>query len=74
MNLPWTKPEENDRVELVDIRNTEGRKHEEKKYMSQDEVASEITELGNLAEELTAGLRERVPTHVVPLTGPPSDV
>lgn len=42
--------------------------------MAEDEVTGKHAKLGNLAEELAAGLRERVPAHVVPLAGPPGNI
>ena len=61
-------------MELVNIRHQENRQHKEQQEMAEDEVASEIAKLGDLAEELATRLRERMPAHVVPFAGPPGDV
>lgn len=42
--------------------------------MSQNEIGSEHAELSDLAEEFTARLRNGMPSHSVPLAGPPSDI
>ena len=74
MNVPWTKPEEHDRVKLVNVWDEESWNHEEEQQMSQAEISGKVTKLGNLAEEFTTWLRHTVPSHRVPFTGPPSDV
>lgn len=73
-NVPWAEPEQHGRVESVNVRNQEWWCHDEKQNVTQTEVRCEVTELGNLAKEFTAGLCHRVPTHVVPFTGPPGNV
>lgn len=73
-HIPRTQPEQNDGVELVGVGNGQSRQHKEKNDVTQDEIGSEVTQLGNLAQEFTARLGEGVPTHVVPFTSPPSDV
>lgn len=55
-NIPRTKPEEHDRVELVNVRNQERRKHEEQKQVTQAEVGREVSQLGDFAEEFTSRL------------------
>ena len=42
--------------------------------MTEDKVAGKQTEFDNLAQEFTARLRHRVPTHVIPFTRPPCNV
>jgi len=61
-------------MELVGVGDGESGQHEEENDVAQNEVGSEITQLGNLAKELTARLGQRMPPHVVPFTGPPGDV
>ena len=61
-------------MELVGIGNGESRQHEEEDGVPENEIGGEVTQLSNLAEELTPRLGEGVPSHVVPLAGPPSDV
>lgn len=72
--LPRAEPEENDRMELVNVWDAEGRKHQEENYMAQNKVGSKVAKFSNLTEELATRLRHRVPTHVVPLSCPPSDI
>lgn len=74
LNVPRPQPEKDDRVELVDVGDAESRKHDEEDKMAQDEVTREVAELGNLTEEFSARLGKRVPAHVVPFSGPPSNV
>lgn len=59
---------------LVNEWDQQGRQHDEEQEVAEDEIGSEVTQLSDLAEELTTRLRDRVPTHSVPLAGPPSDV
>lgn len=73
-NLPWSEPEENNRVELIHVRNAQGRQHDKQNEVTQDKVRREITQFGNLAKELTARLGHGVPSHAVPFSSPPSDV
>ena len=55
-NIPWSKPEEHYRVEFVDVWDAERRQHDEHDEVAQQEVRSEETKLGDLAEELSSGL------------------
>ena len=73
-NVPWTKPEEHDRVELVNIGNEKHWQHEEEQNVSEDKVGSEIAKLSDLAKVLTAGLGDGVPTKCIPLASPPRNV
>jgi hypothetical protein len=50
------------------------RKHEEKQDVAEDEVGSEHAQLSDLAEEFTTRLRNRVPSHCIPFSGPPGNV
>lgn len=59
---------------LVNVWNTQGRKHENQDDMAEDEVSSKHAEFSDLAEEFTARLRQRMPTHAVPFTSPPGNV
>lgn len=72
--LPWTKPKENDGMELVDIWDAERWQHDKKQQVSQDEIRSEVTKLSDLAKEFTPRLGNRMPAHTVPFASPPSDV
>ena len=62
MNIPGTKPEEHDRVELVNVRNAQRRKHDEEQDVTEHEVGREEAHLCDLTEELTAGLGQSVPS------------
>jgi len=70
----WSKPEEHDRVELVDVWNAQCRKHDEQNEVSENEVGSEQAELSDLANELTTRLRHGMPAHRVPLPCPPRNI
>lgn len=61
-------------MEGVDIGDGKGREHGEQENVAKEEVIGEITEFGDLAQEFTSGLRKRVPTHVIPFSGPPSNI
>lgn len=61
-------------MELVHEGNAEGWQHEEKKKVTQNKVGREVTQFGDLTQELTARLRDGVPTHAVPFSSPPGDV
>ena len=74
LDVPGTKPEEHDGMELVGIGNQQHREHEEEQEMPEDEVGGKHAEFANLAEELTTRLCDRVPAHRVPFTRPPSNV
>ena len=74
MNIPWAKPEEDYRVELVDVRDAKSRQEDEQNEVPEDKVGGEETQLGNLAKELTARLGHGVPAHGIPLTRPPCNV
>lgn len=56
MDIPRTQPEEHDRVELVNVWDKNGRKHEEEQDVTEDEVRSEEAHFRDLAEEFTAWL------------------
>lgn len=58
-------------MELVNVRNEEGWQHEEQDEVAEDEVSSEEAHFGDLAQEFTSWLRERVPTERVPFASPP---
>ena len=73
-NIPGTEPEQHHGVTLVGVRNQQDRKHEEEKDVTKDKVCGEEAQLGDLAEELTTRLRDRVPSHGVPLSCPPGNV
>jgi hypothetical protein len=70
-NVPWSQPEEHDRVELVNVWHQQRRQEQEENDVTQPEVGREETHLGDLAEEFTAGLRKGVPSKSVPLASPP---
>ena len=72
--VPWAKPEEHDRVELVDVWDGEDWKHEEEQEVPQDEICRKHAEFRDLAEILSAWLRKRAPAHRIPFASPPSDV
>ena len=72
--VPWSKPEEHDRVELVDVWDGDDWKHEEEQEVSQDEICREHAQFGDFAKIFSTRLREGVPTHGVPFASPPSDV
>ena len=61
-------------MKLVHVGNAKGRQHDEQDQMTQNEVGSEVTQFSDLTEEFTTGLRNGMPTHAVPFTGPPGNV
>lgn len=61
-------------MELVGIGDEQNWQHEEQQDVSKDEVGSEETKLGDLAEEFTTRLGDCVPSHSVPLSSPPGNV
>ena len=61
-------------MELIGIGNQQDRKHKEEQDMSQNEIGSEESKLGDFAKEFTARLGECVPSHRVPFTSPPGNV
>jgi len=70
----WAKPEEHNGVKLVNLRDGNNGKHDEEDEVTKDKVSSKHSKLSDLAKEFTTRLRNRVPTHRVPFTGPESDV
>ena len=62
MNIPGTKPEEHDRVELVNVGNAQRRQHDEEQDVTKNEVGGEEAHLCDLTEELTAWLGQSVPS------------
>ena len=61
-------------MELVDKWDDQYGQHEEQDPVAEDEVAGEHSQFDNLAQELAARLRQRMPAHVVPFARPPRDV
>ena len=61
-------------MELVHVRNAQGRQHDKQDEVTEDKVRREVTQFGNLAKELTARLGHGVPPHTVPFSSPPSNV
>ena len=55
-NLPWSKPEEHDRVKFVDIRDGDDWKHEEEEEVPKNVVCGEETKFGNLAKVFSSRL------------------
>ena len=73
-NLPWSKPEQHNRVEFVNVRYSENGKHNEEEEMSQDEIRCKETKFGDFAQVFSTRLGQRMPSHVVPFACPPSNV
>ena len=55
-DIPWSKPEEHHRVELVDVGYAYSGQHNEQEEVPEDEVTGEHAQFRDLAEELTAWL------------------
>ena len=61
-------------MEFVDVRYAKRGQHKEEKDMPENEIRSEHSELGDLADKFTSWLRDRVPSHGVPFSSPPRNV
>jgi hypothetical protein len=56
-DIPWTKPEEHDRVKFIAIRDQDSWKHDEHDEMPEHKVSCKEPKFCDLAEILSSGLR-----------------